>query len=57
MWETSDISIGGKNQTNVNYAIIRNQVKFIDTVKYFQRSLASLANSMTDEERKNVTKS
>ena len=57
MWETSDISIGGKNRTNVNYAIIRNQVKFIDTVKYFQRSLASLANSMTDEERKNVTKS
>ena len=57
MWETSGISIGGKIPTNVNYAIIRNQVKFIDTVKYFQRSLASLANSMTDEERKNVPKS
>ena len=35
VWETSGISIGGKNPTNVNFAIIRNQVKFIDTLKYF----------------------
>ena len=48
-----DISIGGKNPTNVNFAIIRNQVKF-DMVKYFQQSLTSLADSMTDNERKNV---
>ena len=48
-----DISIGGKNLTNVNFAIIRNQVKF-DMVKYFQQSLTSLADSMTDNERKNV---
>ena len=57
VWETSDISIGGRNLTNVNFAIIRNQVKFIDTVKYFQQSLASLADSITDDERKNVRKS
>ena len=57
VWETSGISIGGKNPTNVNFAIIRNQVKFIDTLKYFQQSLASLADSMTDGERKNVRKS
>ena len=57
VWETSEISIGGKNLTNVNFTIIRNQVKFIDTVKYFQQSLASLADSMTDDERKNVRKS
>ena len=57
MWETSEISIGGKNLANVNFTIIRNQVKFIDTVKYFQQSLASLADSMTDDERKNVRKS
>ena len=51
---TQDISIGGRNPSNVNFAIIRNQVKFIDTVKYFQQSLGNLANSMTDEERQNV---
>ena len=26
VWETTDISIGGKNSTNVNFAIIKNQV-------------------------------
>ena len=35
-------------------AIIKNQVWFIDTVKYFQQSLGSLADSMTDTERNNV---
>ena len=54
VWETSGISIGGKNQTDVNFAIIKNQVRFIDTVKYFQQSLGSLADSMTDTERGNV---
>ena len=54
VWETSDISIGGKNPTDVNFAIIKNQVQFIDTVKYFQQSLASLADSVTDTERDNV---
>ena len=24
VWETTDISIGGKNSTNVNFAIIKN---------------------------------
>ena len=33
VWQTTEISIGGKNPTDVNFAIIRNQVRFIDTVK------------------------
>ena len=36
--------------------IIKNQVRFVDTVKYFQQSLASLAACMTNEERENVKK-
>ena len=36
--------------------IIKNQARFIDTVKYFQQSLASLAASMTNDERENVKK-
>ena len=56
VWETTEIAIGGKNPTDVNFVIIRNQVWFIDTVKYFQQSLGSLAESMTDTERKNVRK-
>ena len=54
VWRTQDISIGGRNPSNVNFAIIRNQVKFFDTFKYFQQSLGNLANSMTDEEQQNV---
>ena len=56
VWETTEIAIGGKNPTNVNFAIIRNQVRFIDTVKYFQQSLGTLAESMTNTERENVRK-
>ena len=54
VWETTEIAIGGKNPTDVNFVIIRNQVWFIDTVKYFQQSLGSLAESMTDTERENL---
>ena len=41
VWESTDINIGGKNTTDINFAIIRDQVRFIDTTKYFQQSLAS----------------
>ena len=50
------IAIGGKNPTDVNFAIIRNQVRFIDTVKNFQQSLGSLAESVIDTEKENVRK-
>ena len=56
VWETKDINIGGKNPTDVNFAIIQNQIRFIDTVKYYQQSLASLASSTTDIKRANVRK-
>ena len=56
VWETIDISISGKNSTSVTLPIIGIQVRFIDTVKYYQQSLASLADSMTDIERANVRK-
>ena len=55
VWETPEIAIGGKNPTDVNFAIIRNQVRF-DTVKYFQQKLESLADYMTDIKRENLRK-
>ena len=54
VWETADIKIGGSNPTNINFAMIQNQVRFIDTIKYFQQSLENLAASMTDIEKNNV---
>ena len=56
VWETTEINIVGINSTSISFAIIQNQVRFIDTVKYYQQSLASLADSITDTERVNVRK-
>ena len=54
MWETTDIKIGAKNASNINFAVIGNQVRFIDTIKYFQQSLANLASSMNDVEKQSI---
>ena len=48
---TKDISIGGKNATNINYASIGNQVMFIDTIKNFQQNLGALASNLTENEK------
>ena len=46
VWRIRDIKIGDKNPTNINFANIGNQIMFLDTAKYFQQSLGSLAASM-----------
>lgn len=55
-WRTRDISIGGKKTILICFAHIGNQVVFIDTIKYFQQSLATLASTMTEEETLAVMK-
>ena len=50
-WRARDISLGGKNPTDTNFANIGNQVAFINTIKYFQQCLGALASTITDEER------
>ena len=52
-WRTKDINIGGKNLTDINFASIDN-FKFIDTMKYYQTSLAKLSETITDSERENI---
>ena len=34
-WITTDISIGGKNPTDINFTHVGNQVVFIDSIKCF----------------------
>ena len=51
---TKQLSIGG---TNVQYANIDLQVKFIDTIKYYNQSLSSLAKSADENEKTNIRKS
>ena len=54
VWQTRDITIGGTNPTNINFASIGNQIQFLDTIKYFQQSLSGLASSSTDKEREAI---
>ena len=53
-WRTRDISIGGSNPTDINFANNCNQIAFIDTFKYFQQSLVFLAKTMAEEEKEAV---
>ena len=57
VWRTKNVSIGGKNLTDIQYASIGDQGKFIDTVKYYQQFLANLAENCDETERENITKS
>ena len=51
MWRTKDLNIGGSRLTNINFANLGSQVKFIDTMKYYLSSLGSLANTLNDIEK------
>ena len=46
----------GKNPTDINFAHMGNQVAFIDSIKYFQQSLGTLANTMTDDKKLAIKK-
>ena len=48
------MNIGGKNLTNVQYANIGSQVKFIDTIRYYNQSLSFLAKSVDENEKTNL---
>lgn len=49
-WRTRNISIGVSNLININFANIANQLKFVDTLKYYQ-SLSVLTTTMTNQEK------
>ena len=55
VWRTDDIHIGGNNMVDINYAQIDN-FKFIDSIKYYQTSLAKLSETMSPKEKLNVAK-
>ena len=56
VWETKDLNIGGNNITRINFVNVGTQVKFIDTLKHYQKSLEQLAQTVTEEEKKLITK-
>ena len=57
VWETDDLNMGGTTLTNMNYAGISNQIKIIDTIKYYQTSLANISNTATSYEKEKIENS
>ena len=49
-WGTKAMEMGGTNLANVNFASIRNQIKIIDTLKYYQTTLAGLTSTADEKE-------
>ena len=56
VWRTKNLSIGGKGISNLNYANIGNQIKFIGTIKFYQEPLSKTAKN-TEPSEKNIKKS
>ena len=50
-WGTKDISLGGTNLTNINFANIGRETKFIKTLKYCRKSLGQLAATLSVDEK------
>ena len=55
-WCSKELSVGGNNLTHVNYASIRGEIKFIGSMKYYQRSLAELTSTIQENEIKQAKK-
>ena len=56
-WGTKEFHMGGTNLTNVNFANISSQVKIIDTLKYYQTSLANISSTANEIEKRSIKES
>ena len=53
-WGTKDLNFGGTNLTHVNYANIAGEIKFIDTLKYYQKRLSELDATLSEDKKNSV---
>ena len=51
---SKDLNCGGNNLTNINFGNIGSEIKFIDTLKYYQKSPGELASTLAEEEKQSV---
>ena len=57
-WCSKELNIGGNNSRLANYGNTGNEIKLTDSLKFYQRSLAELSSTLTNEEKtavKNLT--
>ena len=55
-WCSKELKIGGNNLTHINFSNIAGEIKFIDSLKYYQKNLAELARTLSEEEKAAVKK-
>ena len=53
-WGTKYLNFGGTNLTDISYGNIAGEIKFIDTLKYYQKSLGELAAMLSEDEKNSV---
>ena len=48
-WYSKKLNIGGTSLTQINFSNITGEIKFIDSLKYYQKSLGELASISSDK--------
>lgn len=44
--KSSDSQVGSSNLVNINFTRLGSQIKFFDTLKYYQQSLAAISSKL-----------
>ena len=50
-WCSKGLNIAGNNLTHANFGNINNEIKLIDSLKFYQRSLFELSSTLTEQEK------
>ena len=53
-WSSKDLNFGGNNLTNINFGNTGSEIKFVSTLKYYQKCLGELASTLTEGEKQSV---
>ena len=53
-WYLKEVNTGGTSLTHANYGNISNEIKLIDSLNFYQRSLSELSSRLADDEKKAV---
>lgn len=54
VWKTKNLPVWGSNLTNVNYANIGDQVKFINSMKFYHQSLEKVEETVNMSEKEKI---
>ena len=55
-WCSKELNFGRTNLTQINFSNITGKIKFIDSLKYYQKSLGQLVSTLSNEEKISVKK-